>query len=257
MRNNYPYPDNNTATVTACFLGEYHGGDVAVINGIIQNSNLSSLGWTANDPGSWPASGTVYVVWNDDTPKRVTELSLENVDLTGLLDLSGLDGLTILDCTNNALCALDVSGCGKLQNLWCFGNGLTTLNVTGCEELRDLWCQNNNLTMLDVSGCTLLALLFCYNNPFQSLKLPGGDELSVALEPAGSGTVMFSHAASLSFIYYKAITLTAAPNFGCGFVRWTEGAQVSTDAAYAFTLTGSRNLVAEFRKGGGISKRSG
>jgi Leucine-rich repeat (LRR) protein len=53
----------------------------------------------------------------------------------------------------------------------------------------------------------------------------------------GGGT--YSHNATAS--------LTAAPNTGYGFVRWTEGGtQVSTDAQYSFTVTGARTLVAEF-----------
>ncbi len=43
------------------------------------------------------------------------------------------------------------------------------------------------------------------------------------------------------------VTLTATENEGCKFVNWTEnGEVVSTDAVYAFTITGDRNLVANF-----------
>lgn len=43
------------------------------------------------------------------------------------------------------------------------------------------------------------------------------------------------------------VTVTATPNSGYCFVRWTEnGAEVSTDAAYTFTVAGNRNLTAEF-----------
>ncbi len=42
-------------------------------------------------------------------------------------------------------------------------------------------------------------------------------------------------------------TLTATPYEGISFVNWTEdGVEVSTDAQYAFTVTGNRNLVAHF-----------
>ena len=42
-------------------------------------------------------------------------------------------------------------------------------------------------------------------------------------------------------------TLTASANTGFTFVNWTEnGSQVSTNASYSFTVTGNRNLVANF-----------
>jgi hypothetical protein len=42
-------------------------------------------------------------------------------------------------------------------------------------------------------------------------------------------------------------TLTATPNEGYAFTHWTEnGEVVSTDATYSFTVTGDRNLVANF-----------
>ena len=45
------------------------------------------------------------------------------------------------------------------------------------------------------------------------------------------------------------VTLTATENEGCKFVNWTEnGEVVSTDAVYAFTITGDRSLVANFSR---------
>ena len=42
-------------------------------------------------------------------------------------------------------------------------------------------------------------------------------------------------------------TLTAVSNYGYGFVNWTEdGEEVSTDAEYSFTVTGDRELTANF-----------
>ena len=50
--------------------------------------------------------------------------------------------------------------------------------------------------------------------------------------------------------YYQGQTCTvhATPNSGYTFVNWTEnGTQVSTNANYTFTVTGNRNLVANFQ----------
>ena len=49
-------------------------------------------------------------------------------------------------------------------------------------------------------------------------------------------------------------TLTATPNEGYTFVNWTEnGDVVSTENPYTFTVTGSRDLVANFATSGGVS----
>ena len=58
------------------------------------------------------------------------------------------------------------------------------------------------------------------------------------------------------------VTVTATPNSGYHFVRWTEnGAEVSTSASYSFTLTADRTLTAVFGRnsssGGSSSGGSG
>jgi len=50
-------------------------------------------------------------------------------------------------------------------------------------------------------------------------------------------------------------TLTATPAFGYDFVSWTEGGEiVSLDAAYTFTVSGARTLVANFESQGSCIK---
>ena len=53
------------------------------------------------------------------------------------------------------------------------------------------------------------------------------------------------------------VTVTATPNGGYRFARWTEnGVQVSTSTSYAFTLTGDRSLTAEFARNSNSSGAS-
>ena len=53
--------------------------------------------------------------------------------------------------------------------------------------------------------------------------------------------------ASGTFYYGQTCTVTATPNTGYHFVNWTEnGAAVSSNANYSFTVTSNRNLVANF-----------
>ena len=53
--------------------------------------------------------------------------------------------------------------------------------------------------------------------------------------------------ASGTFYEGQSCTVTATPNMGYSFVNWTEnGTTVSTNASYTFTVTGDRDLVANF-----------
>ena len=67
--------------------------------------------------------------------------------------------------------------------------------------------------------------------------------VSVAVYPSYSGTVTGGGS------YYQGhpCSVSATANAGYAFVNWTEnGNQVSTNANYTFTVTGNRNLVANF-----------
>lgn len=69
--------------------------------------------------------------------------------------------------------------------------------------------------------------------------------ISLTASPAESGTVQGAG----SYEENKSVTVTATPNEGYQFVKWTEnGTQVSTQASYSFTATKDRTLVANFKK---------
>ena len=98
---------------------------------------------------------------------------------------------------------------------------------------------------LDVSGLTGLQTLYCYDNPFQSLKLPDGETLTVNIDPANSGTVMFTHDENL--ISNISITLTAAAETGYTFTGWT-GGEGGSNADNNFTLSGNMTVTANFTR---------
>ena len=67
--------------------------------------------------------------------------------------------------------------------------------------------------------------------------------ISVSVSPSDGGNV----SGGGSYEPGSICTLTATPNEGYAFTHWTEdGEVVSTDATYSFTVTGDRNLVANF-----------
>lgn len=67
--------------------------------------------------------------------------------------------------------------------------------------------------------------------------------ISSTVSPTESGTV----SGTGTYFYEQTCTLTATANTGYEFVCWTEdGYPVSNEASYSFSVTGNRNLVANF-----------
>ena len=68
--------------------------------------------------------------------------------------------------------------------------------------------------------------------------------ISATVTPEGSGTITGAG----GYENGQSCTLRATANTGYAFEKWTEnGTQVSTNAAYTFTVTSSHNLVAHFK----------
>jgi hypothetical protein len=60
-----------------------------------------------------------------------------------------------------------------------------------------------------------------------------------------------------NFNYGETCTVTATPDEGYHFVNWTEnGTEVSSEASYSFTVTGDRDLVANFQEGVEVTQTS-
>ena len=165
-------------------------GDPATISGwelvgsqdrcIYYGGTVSTEGtvWGAifeGDDGSLYFDGTsVYV----DKPQNLTGLRTSwggnNVNLDGILDVSGLQNLTYLNCAVNSLTSLNVSGCTNLSTLICNNNQLTSLTGLSDVICDALYCQNNNLTTLDLSGSQGTFTYFdCSNNGMTSLNVTG------------------------------------------------------------------------------------
>ena len=73
---------------------------------------------------------------------------------------------------------------------------------------------------------------------------PQNYTVSVSANPAEGGSVTGGG----TYQQGHSCTVSATPNTGYNFVRWTEnGNQVSTNPNYTFVVTGNRNLVAQFQ----------
>ena len=174
-----------TVTVQAVNTTDYHAGDKGAIRAFLRQPsadagqrNLHKAGLTPADTVNWIAGESWIakisnITWNDQTPKRITVISIENLNLGGSLDVSGCTGLEVLDCSFNSLTSLNASGLTGLEVLDCFNNSLTSLNVSGLTSLARLDCFNNSLTSLNVSGLTSLIWLSCFDNKLTSLNVSG------------------------------------------------------------------------------------
>jgi len=134
------------------------------INNLIANNGLQA---TPNAPETW-----MFAFWNDETPKQLTRLDVENRSLTGAASFAGLTNLQRLHCFQNNLTKLDLTGCTALQDLQCGYNKLTELDVSTLTNLQILICSRNNLTILDVTNCTQLQGFICSGNSLNKLGVP-------------------------------------------------------------------------------------
>ena len=126
----------------------------------------------------------------------ITELNLSGKSLSSLGGIAYCTNLQKLDCSNNKLKKLDVSGLTGLTELNCSNNrDLVELNFGGMTEparpdgdtgrtfrtlragsgssLQILNCSNTGIRKLDLSGLTGLTRLNCYDMGLKELDLNG------------------------------------------------------------------------------------
>ena len=118
-------------------------------------------------------------ILTEDEIASVTEIRVQEKNITDLTGIGNFKALKILYCYSNKLTSLDVSNNTKLTTLGCTSNKLTSLNINNVPELRWLNCDFNQLTSLDVSGSTALGTLYCTSNKLTSLIIGNNTALKV------------------------------------------------------------------------------
>ena len=107
-------------------------------------------------------------------------------------------------------------------------------SFTNWTENGNVVSTNRNYTFIVTSDRTLVA---------NFTAQPQNYTISVSANPSNGGSVTGGG----TYQQGQSCTVTATPNTGYTFLRWTEnGNQVSTNASYTFTVTGNRTLVAQF-----------
>lgn len=166
------------------------------INGTTTSSEVSFVQWGNN----------IYV----DNIDPITALDLSGSGISGemylednnliTLDLHGLTGLTILNCSHGDLTSIDITGCSGLENLNCNNNDLDALILTGCTALTYIDCGNNILETLEIPDCPLVYLL-CYNNEIDELDLSNLELLEECnIGGCGMSTLTLTGCTSLSLL---------------------------------------------------------
>ena len=90
---------------------------------------------------------------------------------------------------------------------------------------------------------------FSYNNYAVMYAHPISYTVSATASPSAGGTTLVGDGSTDSFYKFSTVTVTATPNTGYEFVKWTKsnGTTVSTEQEYSFELTTNTSLVAHFQ----------
>lgn len=141
----------------------------------------------------------------------------------------------VISVTVNPTNAGTVSGSGTY-----YYNQLCTLTATP-ETGYDFVCWKENGS--PVSNNLTYSFTVTSARNLEAFFAPKSYVISSTVNPTESGTVTGTG----TYLFNETCTLTATANTGYVFVSWTEnGAPVSTEPTYVFTVTGNRNLVANF-----------
>lgn len=146
--------------------------DVALIEKLRKNNDTAGkLNWEIGAE----VSGTGL---QGDGEGRLSGLDLENLDLVGLLDLSGAEGLLEFKSVGNPLTGLRMRGLPRLRSLTLNGGSLARLErgaLSGLDELTSLDLGRNIIERIDanaLAGLKSLEILRLNDNKLEQLK-PG------------------------------------------------------------------------------------
>ena len=169
---------------------DFHQGDVAVINNLIDNHNLN---WERYAVDSWPAE---HIGWEATAGGvyRITGLSFHNWDLEGLpIDLT-LTG------------DLDLSALIYLESLALINQEITRLNVSGLTRLRSLSTQGSeNITHIDVSGVDEFIWFVHGSETLEEFIFPNGNRFSLIRSSSAPERVYINAGDNHIFLYFEEI----------------------------------------------------
>jgi len=125
------------------------------------------------------------------------------------------------------------------EGVYCSGTNCTLIATANSGYTFTCWKENGNVVSTNanysftVTGNRNLVAIFSLNSY----------SINAIANPSAGGTITGGD----TYAHGTTCTLVATSNNGYTFINWTEnGNVVSTSASYSFTVTGARNLVANF-----------
>ena len=112
----------------------------------IQGDNLTKLGWDLSQPETWRGIQWVYA----NNEHHVQVIFIDNLELTGELNLIGMSQLTRVSCNNNNLSSINVSGNDRLVALFARNSGIHNLNISNTPVLTVVDVDDNYLSIIDI-----------------------------------------------------------------------------------------------------------
>ena len=220
---NLQYSAVTSTTATVSWSGSTGNYKYRVNSGSWTTTTSTSANLTGLTPGS---SNTVQVVAVsgscESDPASVTFTTLQRYTVSVTVSPSTTYG--------------SVSGAGDYD-----AGSTVNLVATALSGYRFVnWTENGGTLG---SSTTLTLTNLQANRNITANFEPDSFTITVQANPTAGGNV----SGGGTYNYGAAATLSATPSTGYHFVNWTEnGDEVSTNATYSFTVTGARDLVANF-----------
>ena len=108
----------------------------------------------------------------------VTDLIIDNKEISDLTGIAGFDALVNLNVRNNQLTEVDVSDNSNLLFVWAEDNRLESIDVDGLSSLEKLGLDRNVLVQLNVNSNSSLQLLTASDNRINAIDVSNNGALT-------------------------------------------------------------------------------
>ena len=197
--------------------GTYNQGQSCTVSAMA-NSGYTFVNWTEN--GTQVSTNANYTFTVTSNRNLVAHFTTQGYVITA-----------IADPTNGGV----VTGSGGYN----YGETCTLTATANTGYTFQRWTKNGTQVSTNPTYSFTVTESAMYTAHFNAQNYT----VTVAANPSNAGSV----SGGGSYTYGQTCTVTASANNGYAFTNWTEnGSQVSTNASYSFTVTGNRNLLANF-----------
>jgi hypothetical protein len=173
--------------------------------------------------------------------QNAQSLNVVNNPIT-TLDLTGMNGLMILDCFDCDITSLTLPSPGQLQQVYCQNNEINSLDISGNMGLITLNCNDNNLTTLNIASNPGLAVLYCNNNNLINIDLNSSAMLGyIECMNNGLTSVDIANATNLVAAVFNGNNIT---NFESASNQTIEGLGISGNQLTSLNLAWMPQLTA-------------